>query len=237
MPKLLLDRFWGLFEGQKYIHRDSSLGDFVAQGLPEDLCDLRLSTRLFERIVAGSRVINVQNRRRGVLSRRGDGSFGELVPGATAVRAFDEGCAVGRGPVATIEIGAEVKILAKAMIKQVDRVMGDLEKQVQHFRRGGDRPICVAIIGINHAERCVSYEADRVWPTDGKKHKHPIQEAAEAERRIRERVGPHYDELLFLRYKATNEAPYTFRWLDEEGTNLDYNAMLVRVSRQYDQRF
>ena len=48
----------------------------------------------------------------------------------------DPGFAVARGPVATVEIGVEVKILAKAMIKQIDRVIGDLVKQVTHFRRG-----------------------------------------------------------------------------------------------------
>lgn len=34
---------------------------------------------------------------------------------------------------ATIEIGVEVKILAKAMIKQIDRVTGDLTKQVGQY--------------------------------------------------------------------------------------------------------
>src|SRR5213078_1024979 len=29
-----------------------------------------------------------------------------------------------------------------------------------------------------------SYEGEREWPTDGRKHKHPIQEAAEAEWRL-----------------------------------------------------
>jgi len=40
------------------------------------------------------------------------------------------GIAVAFGKVATIEIGTEVKILAKAMRKQLDRVCSDLEKQI-----------------------------------------------------------------------------------------------------------
>ena len=76
---------------------------------------------------------------------------------------------VARGPVATIEIGAETKILAKAMIKQIDRVISDLINQVTQFKRGGGSPICVAFIGINFAEQYVSFEGRRRWPTDGKK--------------------------------------------------------------------
>jgi hypothetical protein len=236
VAQLLLHRFQGLFNGKKYLHRASNQGDFVAQALAEDLFGLGISEELCSRIVHGSRVTNVQNKRRGISSRRGDGSFGELIPGAEIAR--DEGLAVARGAVATIEIRTEVKILAKAMIKQVDRVMGDLIKQVQHFRRGGDQPICVAIVGINHAEYCVSYEGDKVWRTDGKgSYKHPMQEAAEAERRIRAEVQPYYDELLILRYKATNDDPYPFSWVNERDVKLDYNAALARISRQYDRRF
>jgi hypothetical protein len=235
VPHLLLQRFRELFEGKKYIHRNPMLEDSVARCLPEDLFTLARSQKLIERIANGSRVLNTQNLRRGVTSRRGDGTFGELIPGAQAVR--DTGFRAARGQVATIEIGTEVKILAKAMIKQIDRVMGDLIKQVEHFRRGNDRPICVAIIGINHADYCYSYERDRIWATDGKKHKHPIQEAEDAERRIVAQVKPHYDELLILRYKGTNVAPYPFEWVSQKETGLDYAAILTRISRQYDQRF
>ena len=130
-----------------------------------------------------------------------------------------------------------MKILAKAMIKQIDRVLGDLTKQVEHFRRGNEHPICVAIVAINHADYCYSYEGDRIWPTDGKKHKHPIQEAAEAERRIISEARPHYDELLIIRYKATNREPFPFEWVSQKDAQLDYAAILTRVSRLYDRRF
>ncbi len=128
-------------------------------------------------VTARERVLNVQNKRKGIQARRGDGSFGEIIPGETPI--VDPGYLVARGPVATIEIGVEVKILAKAMIKQIDRVAGDLKKQVAEFKHGsGDcEPICVGIVGINAAEVTTGYEDDRSYRTDGTKNKHPFQEA------------------------------------------------------------
>ena len=91
---------------------------------------------------------------------------------------------MAHGIVATVEIGVEVKVLAKAMIKQIDRVCGDLIKQVAQFRKGAGNPICTAFVGVNHAAYTVGYEGDRSYRTDGKGNRHPIQEAAEAERRL-----------------------------------------------------
>jgi len=180
-------------------------------------------------------VVNVQNRRRGIVARRGDGTFGELIPGAAA--SDDDGFNVARGAVATVEIGVEVKILAKAMIKQIDRVIGDLVKQVAHFKRGAGTPICVGIVGINSAQVCTGYEGTRAFKTDGRKHKHPYQEAAEAEARLVTQARPSFDEFLVLRYRATNARPYDFEWVDLQTTELDYGAILTRMSREYDRRF
>jgi len=147
------------------------------------------------------------------------------------------GFAVRRGQIATVEIGTEVKVLAKAMIKQIDRVISDLTKQVSHFRTAGGNPISVGIVGINYADRCTSYEGDRAWPTDGRIHKHPIQEAHEAERRLQARARPAFDEFIVLRFVARNEEPYLFEWLNEEQTSLDYGASLTRILRRYEDRF
>jgi len=118
----LLTEFRRLFEGEVYKHRASNQGDFVAMHLYEDLIAIDRSSRLIEAVVERKdRVLNVQNRRRGVTARRGDGTFGELIPGETAIA--DTGYLVSRGPIATVEIGIEVKVLAKAMIKQIDRVI------------------------------------------------------------------------------------------------------------------
>jgi len=46
------------------------------------------------------------------------------------------------------------------MIKQIDRVTGDLRKQVEQFQRGAgaSKPLCVAVVGINHAEMTTSFD-------------------------------------------------------------------------------
>src|SRR5438105_1381495 len=74
--------FRRLFEGKIYKHRDSSQGDFVAMHLYEDLITINRSPKLIEAAInRKDRVLNVQNKRRGVAARRGDGTFGEIIPG------------------------------------------------------------------------------------------------------------------------------------------------------------
>ncbi len=231
----LLREFRGLFESKTYLHRDSSLGDRVAGCLYEDLYVLAKSTKLRERVDAHSRVLNARNLTVGVARRRGDGTFGELVPTAKVLSI--DGQAVARGPIATIEIGVETKILAKAMIKQIDRVIGDLVRQTEEFKKRGERPICVGIVGVNFAEQYTSFEADRAFPTDGKRYKHPIQEAADAILRLQQRAQPYFDEFLILRFTASNITPYPFSWIDQDQTRMEYSALLTRISRDYDRRF
>src|SRR6185503_17951415 len=231
----LLRTFRGVFEGKQYKHRDSSLGDLVASYLYEDLVALNKSETLTHRVQSHECVVNLANQTVGKPSRRGDGTFGELVP--TAVALTEAGLLVARGEIANIQIGAETKILAKAMIKQIDRVIGDLVRQVDEFRRTGGHPICIGLVGINCAPNYTSYEGAREWPTDGKKHKHPAQESPEAERRLIVRASPHFDEFQILRFRASNVSPFPFEWVDQEQTTKEYAALLVRVSREYDRRF
>jgi hypothetical protein len=232
---VLLKGFRELFEGHPYLHRNSSLGDKIASFLYEDLVHLGKSSTLVARITLQERVVNSQNRTVGKTRRRGDGTFGEIVPGAVALTV--PGFLVARGAIATIEIGAETKILAKAMIKQIDRVIGDLIRQIQQFNKGGGRPICVGLVGVNFSSSYTGYEGDRCYLTDGKKHKHPIQEAAEAVARLRERAQPEFDDFMFLRFSAANVEPYAFAWVNENETAMEYGAMLTRISREYDRRF
>lgn len=235
-PHRLLEAFRRTFEGVRYRHRQSHLGDFIAMHLYEDLVELGRSAKLVERVVLHERLLNTANRRIGIEARRGDGTFGEAIPGSAGIE--DPGYLVARGPVATVEIGVEVKILFKAMLKQVDRVMNDLRGQAIHFRHHGGHPICVGIVGVNFAPECTSYEGgDRSYPTDGKKYKHPIQEASEAEERVRRELGQVLDELLILRFRATNTDPYPFEWVAYSETLLAYGAALTRISRKYDQEF
>lgn len=99
----LLTQFRQLFEGKAYLHRNSAQGDRAVRFLFEDLRRLNKSAVLSSRIDQRSRVVNTANKTVGVLSRRGDGSFGELVPVAMAIS--EDGFVVARGPLAAIEIG------------------------------------------------------------------------------------------------------------------------------------
>lgn len=235
MQHRLLDAFRSLFDGVRYEHRKSNLGDFVASFLYEDLLDLGRSPRLVERVRSGLAAVNSANVTVGRPARRGDGTFGEVVPGVATVFVAD--FAVPRGRIAAVEIGAETKILAKAMIKQIDRVVNDLNRQVAHFKSSNPQAICVAIVGVNHAPQYVSFEGEREFPTDGRKHKHPIQEAAQAERRLLDLARPAFDEFLLLRFQATNMPPYPFSWIDENEIQVEYAAALARISREYQSRF
>lgn len=118
--------------------------------LYEDLVTIDRSAKLVSAMKRGILVLNVANRMQGIRARRGDGTLGEIIPGEPSIA--DEGYSVSRGKIATVEIGVEVKILAKAMIKQIDRVINDLCNQVVQFRKGGDRAICIAMVGINQAD-------------------------------------------------------------------------------------
>jgi hypothetical protein len=239
MDYRLLTEFRRTFDGHEYRHRSSTKGDFVAVQLFEDLLTLGRSPKLVERVEAQQRVVNRQNRQQGIKARRGDATFGEIIP--REVTQSVGGFLVARGPVATIEIGCEVKFLAKAMIKQIDRVIGDLVKQVQQFRRSRSNPICVGIAAINSAPYAVSFEGERIFPTNGKNHRHPAQEAPEAERRLKAEAAPSFDEFLILRYRATNDPnsspPFPFDWVDFGLTVRDYGAILTRLSIEYENRF
>lgn len=150
---------------------------------------------------------------------------------------MESGYSVARSQLATIEIGVEVKILMKAMIKQIDRVTGDMIKQVSEFRHGGGNPISVGLVGINYADETTSFEGARTHVTDGKKNKHPFQEAAKAKLRLEQQAVPHFDEFLFLECKARNVEPFIFEWLNQSATIEAYGAILTRISRKYETRF
>lgn len=202
--------------------------------LYEDLHALGRSKKLVTRVDTGFSVLNTENKRLGIKARRGDGSFGEIVPNEEPIK--DKSYTVCRGPIATIEIGIEVKILMKAMIKQIDRVISDLKGQAVHFRSRGGNPVCIGIVGINRADHCTTYERDRAFPTDGKEYKHPIDEADAAEARLRQLAAPSFDEFLVLRFEATNEPPYAFKWTNSQATNREYGAILARASQLYEAR-
>jgi hypothetical protein len=231
----LLDRFRDLFQGTEYRHRRSNLGDQVASYLYDDLFTLARSPKFVTTVRTQSHVINVANVAVGRTARRGDGTFGERVPSVDAAAVPDH--LVSFGSVATIDVGIEVKILAKAMIKQIDRVGTDMINQASEFRRHGGSPICIGIVGINQASSYTSFEGDRAWPTDGRKTPHPVQEAQHAEDRLVPRIRDDFDEIIVLRYLATNVEPFPFSWLNAKDTESRYSASLLRISREYELRF
>jgi hypothetical protein len=227
----LLEAFRRTFHGQVYLHRVSTVGDLVASYLFEDLLDLGRSSKYIARVRDHTIVVNSGNKIKGKAGRRGDGTLGELVPGAEAM--LVEGYDVRRGPVATLEIGTETKILATKMTAQIDRVITDLKNQAAVFEAASPRSIKVGVVAINFADSYRGREGTRFF--DAKRP--PAKEAPEIIRRINEHLRSTYDELLIIQFKATNKPPYPFEWVDEKETSLEYNSILLRVSAEYDRRF
>lgn len=231
----LLRQFEATFRNGPYIHRNSQIGNRIADCLYEDLYAVGLSSRFNQGVDARTHVLNPKGISPGIRARRGDGSFGDLIPGTRA--SIAPGFMVARGPTANVEIGAEVKIVAKAMGKQIDRVIGDLHRQADEFHRKSATAITVGIVGINFANRYVSHEGERRYITTGLSGSHhPSQEAADAERELL-RAADAYDEFIELGFRATNEPPFEFAWVDQRRLHQDYAARLVRVLRLYNARF
>lgn len=238
MTTRLLNAFRALFEGRPYLHRISNQGDRLALELYEDLYDLGRSPK-FNAFV-DTRRSGVGPKNKSVTlqrMRRGDGTFGQIIDQSKA-REFP-GYRLARGALATIDIAAEVKILNKAMIKQIDRVVNDLDKQVKNWRSVSDTVITVTFIGVNYAPYTVGYEGERSFRTDGRAHKHPVDEAPAAERHIIDRIVERniYDEVVMLRYRSTNDPPFGFAWVDETKTEEAYRATLVRLASKFERRF
>lgn len=214
-----------------YRHRVSTTGDTIASYLFEDLFNLGRSDKYVSRVRQHRVVVNTSNRIKGKKGRRGDGTLGELVPGAETTST--KGHQVKRGPVATLEIGSEMKIVATKMIAQIDRVMNDLVGQARVFNNLSTNSIKVGIVGVNFADEYLGHEGVRIY----KARVAPSKESDEVIRRLDENVRSHFDELLILRFRATNSPPYPFEWVNEKETELEYGSVLVRVSNEYERRF
>ena len=246
MSYRLLDRFAALFS-TKYVHRNSTQGDRLALELYEDLYARAHArsphSKFVERVDLAESVANPRNKNYGKVARRGDGTLGELMHGAKVIA--EEGYVVKRGTTVITEIGVEVKILAKAMIKQLDRVIGDLAKQVVAFQtKGGSKqPITIGIVGVNRSpsflgyEGTITYLADGTRQPNGKIYARPSDEATRAILDLQRLAKPNFFEFLILEFMATNMEPYPFRWVDEAKTIDEYNALLSRLAFEYEARF
>ncbi|MGI8546412.1 MAG: hypothetical protein ACR2M1_03620 [Gemmatimonadaceae bacterium] len=227
----LLDAFRASFEGKRYLHRNQTIGNAIASHLYDDILALNRSAKFVARTTAGLDAVNVANHIAGRKGRRGDGTFGEVVPGEAI--SYEAGFVVPRAAIATLEIGTEVKIVAKAMIKQIDRVMSDINGQALTFRNQTRDAISVGIVGVNFSDVYTSYEGERSYPAGPP----PSREAPRAVERIEQIVRPNFDELLILRFRATNTDPYPFQWVDEQATRQQYSAAILRISKLFEQRF
>jgi len=227
----LLRAFGDVFRGQKYNHRVSNTGDMIASHLYEDLLALGDSKKFTQNVEARIGVVNTGNQVKGKKGRRGDGTFGRIVPGvpATSIAGF----AVARGPIANLELGAEVKVVATKMIAQIDRVTTDLNNQAKVFRGLNPNCITVGIAGVNHAPQYVGYEGNRLYVAK----KAPAKEADEIIRRLDRDVRANYDEFLILPYSATNIEPFPFAWIGEKNVRQEYASLLVRLCDLYERRF
>lgn len=225
----------GAFRGRIYRHRSSTVGDKLSRWVFEDLYDLKRSGLYNLRVDQHEVVANVPNRVTGRRGRRGDGTLGERI--ATSPALTDPSLSVAEAAIASLQIGVEVKILSTAMIKQIDRVIGDMIKQANQFRATTERAIAIGLVPVNHASFYRSYEGERFFDKPGKTGPAPIAEAIEARSRIERYVGPSYDELLFFDYRATNLDPFPFEWVRESDTRNAYVAALQRVLNEYQKRF
>jgi hypothetical protein len=241
----LLNQFEALFSS-KYVHRNATQGDRLSLEFYEDLYqranERSRSSRFVARVNADECVVNPKNKNYGKRARRGDGTLGELMHGKPVVS--EPGFVIKRGTTVITEIGVEVKILAKAMIKQLDRVVTDLGKQAREFEtRGHKPPITVALVGVNHSTTFLSYEGSTTYlangmrQPNGKTYARPCDEAERAKADLNEYAQPHYSEFLILEFKATNIPAYPFEWVNKAKVMDDYNAMLSRVAHEYEARF
>lgn len=246
----LLDAFRRLFDGREFHHRSSTQGDALALEFYEDLLDRSLqrlgpTSKLIHRATNAERIVNLKNQNYGRNVRRGDGTMGE--PLHDSRRVAESGFLMQRGTTVITEIGVEVKILSTALGKQRKERITGLNDQVKHFnvKHAAHPPLCVAIVGVNRATSYTSYEGDRRTVADGitrnqpgnKVHRPPSADASSVVQEINAQVGPNYTELLVIEFIATNAPPYPFSWANQLNVINDYNALLTRVSSDYEATF
>jgi len=231
-PFRLLAQFESTFRNGPYKHRSPSLGNLIGRELFEDLVANDVSTLFVDRVRIRREIVTLKGEIYGRKRvRRNDSFSGRPPAGEIEIRQV-EGLAVSAAVIAEPHIGCEVKILAKAQQKQIDRVIDDLRGFPVRMRSLHARCVNVAIVGVNHKSEYVSYEGDRRY-----RDRLRPKEALQTEERVRE-LHEDFDEVLILPFRATNEGPaFPFAWVDELRTRRDYGAVLTRVGSLYDERF
>ena len=229
----LLETFKTTFEGKFYKHRNPTLGNKIGRTLFEDLLQYEVSIRYKNHVVQGRGVVNLGGKIRTPKTIRRNDSIFEKPPAGEALQPPNEGFSVPEGSVAEPRISCEVKIMAKSQQKQIDRVISDLDNFALRMKSLNRKCINVAIIGINHESDYISREGRRPF-----KHKLREQEPTTVrEKLLRQLSEKKYDEILILEFRATNQKPYPFHWLDAGAVDLDYGAALTRIGERYQERF
>ena len=235
MQSVLLRQFEETFRGHAYRHRVSTVGDALASTFYEDLLEYCVETgdggAYAERVQSGAVVLNTLNRVTGRRGRRADGTLGARVPSEIAEWMPER--RVARAPVATLQIGIEFKILATKLTAQMDRVATDLRNQAEELTQINPEAITMAFVGVNHAHAYEGYEGTRTF----RAKRAPAAEAEAACQFIYGRVRASYDELLVLRFSATNIEPFPFDWVDAAVTRREYSAAVLRAGELYRRRF
>lgn len=228
----LLEAFRTTFAATVYKHRDSTLGNKIGRELFEDLLIHEASPRYREDINRRAGVVNSGDR---IVTpkpiRRNDSVFGRPPAGAP-VNLPDEGFSIREGSVAEPRIGCEVKIIAKSQQKQIGRVISDLDNFALRMKSLSRKCINVAVVGVNQESDYAGHEGERVF-----RHRLRDEEPSVVVAKLREHLLARYDELLIFRFKATNQPPYPFTWVDVRQAELDYGAAMTRVGDLYQRRF
>ena len=93
----------------------------------------------------------------------------------------------------------------------------------------------VGIAAVNYSEQYTGMEGRRRF-TIQRTPERAAREAEETSRRLEMLARPEFDEFLLFKFKATNQKPYPFEWLDAPGVKADYGAALVRIGDLYEKR-
>ena len=228
----LPERFKNTFFGARYDHRNSSLGNIIGRELFEDLLVHSGSIAYVDHGRHGRTVAN----RGGKIHtpraiRRNDSILGRPPAGFT-LKPPASGFSVFEGPVAEPRVGCELKVLAKSQLKQIGRVISDLERFADRMKSLNPRCINVAVVGVNYESDYVGWEGERPY-----RHRLTANEPEIVSARLSEALLDRYDELLIFRFRATNQSPYPFGWVQPKQVDLDYGAALTRIGELYQSRF
>jgi len=226
----LLHAFRLAFEGTIYKHRISTTGNRIGRELFEDLLRHEVSPLYSEHVRNGACVVSRGGGVHGKLIRRNDSVFGRPPAGVPGMKGAS-GYRVLEGTVAEPRVGCEVKILAKAQLKQIDRVINDLEGFALRMNKLNKTCINVAVVGVNHEPNYVGFEGAREF-----RHRLGPGEPAVVMSRL-ETLRAFYDEVLVLPFRATNQKPFPFAWASTRKVELDYASVLTRLGERYQERF